>query len=115
MIPDGKLDCFAIIGAAEERKAIHALGRDVKSQACAVSKKGIAGKPHRMVAALDDLVRRNARSRKSECARGKLAVLECGRGCNPLRREGLHDRRDFGDWIDYFIWTGLDHAVTQPC
>src|SRR5271167_1155891 len=112
MILDGKLDCFAIIGAAEERKAIHALRRNVKSQARAVSKKGIAGKRDRIAAALDDLVQRNARSRKGKCARGKPAVLECGRGCNPLRREDLHDRRNFGDWIDYFVRAYLDHAVT---
>src|SRR5947207_7180971 len=61
MVVDSEAHGLAKIHAAEERKSVHAISRDVKSQAGVIGKAWIAREPARVAIACDDVVQRHAR------------------------------------------------------
>src|ERR1700724_3255167 len=61
MVTDSEAHGLAKIHAAEDRKSVHAISRDVKSQTCAIGKAWLVREPACVAIALEDLVERDAR------------------------------------------------------
>jgi hypothetical protein len=114
VIGDSELHRLAVICAAENGEAVHALGRGVKAQTRVIGKKRILRERECVTATGDDLIERYARQWRRHCSGVKPDVAERALQRDTFSSQRFGDRRKFCDWIDFFVGACFDHCGSAP-
>ncbi len=96
MIVDREAHGLPEAHAAQQREPVHAVGRDVESQAGLEGEARIAQQPVGVLVAFDDLAERDARIGRGDVALGKFEAAQRFPQRHPLHGECVHRRGKLG-------------------